>query len=150
MKKIISVLVAVTIVCTGVYFAFFNKTDEDKIVERFEDFETAYASGDLSKCLECMDSTSRNAMKGVGKITTGLGLLDSEVIDGLFSLGVAAGKQAVKFNVQTIRYTDDTHATVTVDILLLPEKETETEDMEVVKEGKDWYLYEDISKDFWF
>ena len=62
MKKVIAILIALAIACTGAYFIFFQKSDEEKILECLENFETAYASGDLNGCIECFDAKSRNAL----------------------------------------------------------------------------------------
>ena len=142
MKKVISIVLVLAVVGAGVYFAFFQKSDDEKIVERLEAFETAYASGDLDGCLDCLDSKSRNALKGIGKIRSAFGY------SGMFSLGVATQDEQVKFKVKKINYTDKTHAKVTADIWVsedyLYKESTSEETFEMVKEKNDWYMVEDF------
>ena len=148
MKKVISVVLVLAVIGAGVYFAFFQKSDDEKIVERLEAFETAYASGDLDGCLDCLDSKSRNALKGIGKISSALGYGVGDLFSGMFSLGVATQDEQVKIKVKKINYTDKTHAKVTADIWTsedhLYKEATSEETFEMVKEKNDWYMVEDF------
>lgn len=148
MKKVISVVLVLAVVGAGVYFAFFQKSDDEKIVERLEAFETAYASGDLDGCLDCLDSKSRNALKGISKISSAFGYGVGDLFSGMFSLGVATQDEQVKFKVKKINYTDKTHAKVTADIWVsedyLYKESTSEETFEMVKEKNDWYMVEDF------
>lgn len=148
MKKIISVVLILAVVGVGIYFVASHKSDEDKIVERLEAFETAYASGDMDGCLDCLDSKSRNALKGIGKVGSALGYGVGDLFSGLFSLGVAVQDEQVKFTVKKISYTDETHAKVTAEVWLsedyLYSESTSEEVIEMVKEKDDWYIVEDF------
>lgn len=154
MKKVIAIVIALAVVCTGAYFIFFQKSDEEKIVECLEKFETAYASGDLNGCIECFDAKSRNALKGFGTLGSmvqgSVGPfnfnLGGDMFSGLFSIGVATEDEQVKFTVKKIVFTDDTHARVTADVwtsedYLYAESTTE-QTFDMVKENGDWYLVE--------
>lgn len=148
MKKIISVVLVLSIIGVGIYFVASHKSDEDKIVERLETFETAYASGDMDGCLDCLDSKSRNALKGIGKVGSALGYGVGDLFSGLFSLGVATQDEQVKFKVKEIKYVDKIHAEVTAEVWLskdnLYDESTSVETFEMVKEENDWYLVEDF------
>lgn len=148
MKKLISAVLILAVIGAGVYFAFFNKSDDEKIVDRLEAFETAYASGDLEGCLNCLDAKSRNALKGVSKLGSAFGYDVSDFFGGMFSLGVAKQDLKVKFNVKKIVYTDKTHATVTADVWTsedyLTAESTEEVKFEMVKEDNDWFMIEDF------
>lgn len=148
MKKIISVVLILAVVGVGVYFAASHKSDEDKIVERLETFETAYASGDLEGCLDCLDAKSRNALKGIGKVSSALGYGIGDLFGGMFSLGVATQDEQVKFTVKKIVYTDETHAEVTADVWAsedyLYDESTTRAVIKMVKEKDDWYMVEDF------
>ncbi len=148
MKKIISVVLVLAIVGIGIYFIASHKSDEDKIVERLETFETAYASGDMDGCLDCLDSKSRNALKGIGKVSSALGYGIGDLFSGMFSLGVATYDEQVEFKVKEIKYTDKSHAKVTAEVWLSKDKlhneSTSVETFEMVKEKNDWYLVEDF------
>ncbi len=156
MKKIIAIVLFIAAIGSGVYFTCFSKgegisvfkSDDEKIVERLEAFETAYASGDLDGCLDCLDSKSRNALKGIGKISSALGYGIGDLFSGMFSLGVATQDEQVKFKVKEIKYTDKTHAKVTAEVWLsedyLYDETTSVETFEMVKEKNDWYLVEDF------
>ena len=154
MKKVIAILIALAIACTGAYFIFFQKSDEEKILECLENFETAYASGDLNGCIECFDAKSRNALKGIGTLGSMVGgsvgpfgfNLGSDMFSSLFSLGVAIENEQIKFTVKKIVYTDDNHAKVTADVWTskdyLYDESTTEETFDMVKENGKWYLVE--------
>ena len=118
-KLIISVVLIVGI-GIGVYFGFFVKSDEEKILERLETFEKAYAGGDLTGCIDCLDSKNRNAYKALGNLGSNIGgssglfsfNLGGDTFKSLFSLGVAAQDEQLKFNVKAIKFVDKTHAIV--------------------------------------
>ena len=154
MKKVVAVILICAVVAVGGYFAFFYKSDAEKIVERLETFEEAYSTGDFEGVIDCMDAKSRNALKGVGKLGSmvggDVGPLDinfgSDLFSGLFALGVATQDEQVKFKVKRIDFTDDTHALVSADVwtskdYLYDEANTE-ETFEMIKEKNDWYLDE--------
>ncbi|MGN1478202.1 MAG: hypothetical protein ACI4XH_00420 [Acutalibacteraceae bacterium] len=147
-KKVLAFVVALALVGTGIYFAFFHKTDEDKIIERLEAFETAYATGDFDGCLECLDAKSRNALKGIGSLGSVFGV-DSDAVKGMFSLGVAIEDEQVKFKVKRIVFVDDSHAQVTADVRTSADaaykESTSQVDFEMVKENNDWYMVEEVS-----
>ena len=139
MKKVIAILIALAIACTGAYFIF---------------FETAYASCDLNGCIECFDAKSRNALKGIGTLGSMVGgsvgpfgfNLGSDMFSSLFSLGVATENEQIKFTVKKIVYTDDNHAKVTADVWTskdyLYDESTTEETFDMVKENGKWYLVE--------
>lgn len=154
MKKPLKILISLILIIgigTGVYFIFFAKSDELKMVERLEEFEDAYAKGDLSACIDCLDSKSRNALKAFGSLGSELFDIGDDSLSSLFSIGVAAQDERLKFTVKTIKYTDDTHAELTVDLWTsgdyLYKEQTNEVELEMVKEGNDWYIVEDSK---WF
>lgn len=108
-EKVIAILIALAIACTGAYFIFFKKR-RGKILECLENFETAYASGDLNGCIECFDAKSRNALKGIGTLGSMVGgsvgpfgfNLGSDMFSSLFSLGVATENEQIKFTVKKL------------------------------------------------
>lgn len=148
MKKIIAALLALSLVGTCVYFGFFHKSDEEKIVERFEAYESAYAKGDFEGCLECFDAKSRNAIKGMDSIGSAFGL-DTNALEGFFSLGVAAQNEQIKFKITKIFFIDDENAQVSAELWMSADaafSETTTNvTVNMVKEDGDWYIVEDFS-----
>lgn len=113
MKKVVAVILICAVVAVGGYFAFFYKSDAEKIVERLETFEEAYSTGNFEGVIDCMDAKSRNALKGVGKLGSmvggDVGPLDinfgSDLFSGLFALGVATrmSKLSLRLNALTLR-----------------------------------------------
>lgn len=152
MKKIIAAILALALVGTGAYFTFFDKSDDEKIADRLEAIETAYANGDMDAILDCMDTKSRNAYKGLGSLGSMIGgsvgpfsfNLGGSSISSLFSVTVAVEDVSIKFTIKNIEYTDKTHATVTADLWesenYLYDETTQEVTFEMVKEKNDWYL----------
>lgn len=152
--KTIVVVAVVAGIAAGVYFCFFSKTDVEKICDTLERFETAYEQGDLEKCLSCLDSKSRNGMKGAASLGGGiagmLGLdLGSNAIGSMFGVAIASQSPKLKFDVEEINFTDDEHAVVTAILnssgLYATKDTSEKVTIEMVKEDSDWYMIEDFS-----
>lgn len=157
LKKSLKIIVAVFVLAgfaAVLYFGFFSKTDVEKICDTLEKFETAYEQGDISKCLSCLDSKSRNGMKGAaslgGSIAGMLGFdLGSDAVGSLFGVAVAAQNPKLHFEVKEINFTDDEHAKVSAILYssgLYATKDTsEKVSFEMVKEDSDWFMVEDFS-----
>lgn len=155
LKKIIACVVAVAVAGVGIYFATARKSDEDMIVERFETFEKAYMSGDISACLECLSTNSRNYYKALGDLGGSVNAkagafnfnFGSDTLSALFALGVAKQDSPIKFKITKIQYTDETHAKVTAELLSGSDIEKGSSGdfgtVEMVKENGDWYMEDD-------
>ncbi len=153
LKAIVAVS-AIAGIAAAVYFGFFSKTDVEKICDTLEKFETAYEQGDISKCLSCLDSKSRNGMKGAaslgGSIAGMLGFdLGSDAVGSLFGVAVAAQNPKLHFEVKEINFTDDKNAKVSAILhssgLYATKDTSEKISFEMVKEGSDWFMVEDFS-----
>ncbi|MBE6795891.1 MAG: hypothetical protein E7533_04835 [Ruminococcaceae bacterium] len=144
-KKIIIITIAVILILS---FSLINhKTDTDKIIERFEIFEEAYSAGDLDGCIECLDAQSRNSFKGIESLGPLFGF-NTDLLNGLFALGVTTGNEEIEIDIKKIAYSDDAHAQVTTELRLKgysTQNEVETVVFDVVKEENDWYIVEHTS-----
>lgn len=153
MKKFIAFIVVIALIGAGAYY-FLNKTDEEKIEARFDSFESAYASGDLEGCLDCLDTKSRNAYKGIGTLGSLIGGkkgifgfdFGGDTLSALFSLGTAVGNKPVHFAVKSIEFNGEDSATVKVELFSGDENVAENSQgetsLEMVREKAAWY-------DFW-
>lgn len=153
MKKFIIFVLIVAVGLTAVYFSFFQKSDEEKINARLDQFEQAYVTGDLDGCIKCFDSRSRKAYEGIGTLGSFIGgkkgifnfNLGSDTIGALFSLGVATGNYQLDFTVKSIEFDGNDRATVVVNMVeqsdtMAPDSNTE-ETLTMVREKNNWYEF---------
>ena len=129
-----------------------EKSDDELIRARIDQFQKSYNTGDIHAVLECMDAKTRNtyqAAMNVGNVLigkTGFGIALSD----LFSLGIGALSEGDVLNLSDIRIhmTDSTHATVDVALQyqdLLCENQEEAF-FTMVKEDGDWFIINFESK----
>ncbi|MCQ2484733.1 MAG: hypothetical protein MJ168_05300 [Clostridia bacterium] len=153
MKKFFIIFILLIFGSALIYTQFINKTPEEKICSRLEQFEQAYADGDLNACIDCFDARTRNAYKGVGTLGSMIGgnvglfnfNLGSDTLGALFSLGVAKGDEQVKFTVKSIKIIDQEHATVDAEIWTNADgvfsETTEAVTFDMKREPNSWYLF---------
>ncbi len=165
MKKFISVVLVLCLCASAAYVAtqtdvvsavvdkteqLFGNTDEKKINDVLDDFQQAYAAGDMQEVLSCFDQKTRNAADS--QLNIGNALI-SEItgfdigLSDMFSLGTAAGNFEIKLSDREMDRISDTSARVTG---MLTEKYNDTFAGEVkqqhkaiftlVKEGRKWYI----------
>ncbi len=155
-KFIIISFVLILTVVSVIAIAIFSKSDAEKIVDRLEALETAYSQGDLEACIDCFDAKSRNAIKGLGTIGSGIGgsvgpfsfNMGGDMISALFSLGVFTQNEQIKFKVKRIVFSDKTSAKITADLWVsedyLFNESTQTITINMIKEKGDWYIVEEF------
>lgn len=160
MSKKIKLIISVVLIAgigISIYLGFFVKSEEEKILERLETFEKAYAAGDLTGCIDCLDAKNRNAYKALGNLGSNIGGsaglfsfdLGGDTFKSLFSLGVAAQNEQLKFNVKAIKFVDKTHAILLIDLWTSEDVGNDEQineiELEMIKEDGDWYILDDIS-----
>ena len=90
-KKLLAILLAVSLLVSLCGCGNLFLSDEDRIRNRMEAFEKAYNAGDMEKCLECLDSKTRNqysALVNIGNALIGKTGFKIAIAD-MFALGVA-------------------------------------------------------------
>ena len=121
------------------------KSDEQKITERIERFETCYNNGDLEGVVSCLATKERKNMQATLNVYQTLfgSLVGFELnLSDLFSLGVAIqDAEAMRVEIDEIRLTSTVTATVEGLVVL---RGTETEDSPtwfyMVKEDDEWFI----------
>ena len=117
------------------------------IAERFETFEKAYMSGDISACLECLSTNSRNYYKALGDLGGSVNAkagafnfnFGSDTLSALFALGVAKQDSPIKFKITKIQYTAELLSGSDIEKGSSGDFGT----VEMVKENGDWYMEDD-------
>lgn len=148
MKKSILLKLVVFVLIAGIgagttYFMFFNKTDEEKITDRIDAFTEAYNSGDIDACLNCFDSRSKNALKGLTKL--GNSVLGFDLSD-LFGISVASQDVSISQKVKSITIDSETSATVVAELYYsgdyASKESTTTHTFKMKKEKNNWFIVE--------
>ncbi len=165
MKKFISVFLVLSLCAASAYAVtqtdvvttvidkaeqLLGYTDEKKINDVLDEFQQAYADGDMQGVISCFDRKTQNAVGASVNIGNALISKFSGISVGLsdmFTLGVAAGNFAIEFSDREINTVSDTTAQVTG---TLTEKYNDTFEGEVeqqtravftlVKEDGDWHI----------
>lgn len=123
-----------------------QKTDEQLIEERIDEFATAYNNGDYDGVLECLDTKTRNtynAMMNVGgALLGGFGLDMGISLSDLFSLGVGfiAVDEVMAFDIHSIEVGDNGTAVVDVTIKSAVGGFSEKAYFTMKKEKDDWFI----------
>ncbi len=144
-KKIIAVLLIACIIVIG-GLLIFNRSDEDKILDRLNEFATAYSEGDADGLIDCLDKRSQNQVEGM--LGIGGSLLGIDIED-IFGFSVGATDDGMMIEVLNITFTNEKTAEVEVNLIYdqsfpySTNKDHETFDM--IKENNDWYIVEEVS-----
>jgi len=138
--KILLAVVIVAALGIGI-FAIVKATAVHTPEQTIEQLETAINKGDLTEVLSCVDSNTSNQLKGMAALADGfLGESSADIMNGLFSLGLAGSNMHIDMTVLNTEYLDDTHAVVTLEITISSTEGSETDsgDFNMVKEGGEW------------
>ncbi len=144
-KKLFAILLAVCVVIISCLFIF-NRSDEDKILDRLNDFATAYSEGDADGLIDCLDKRSKNQVEGM--LGIGGSLLGIDIED-IFGFSVGATDDGMTIEVLNITFINENTAEVEVNLIYdqsfpySSNKDHETFDM--IKENNDWYIVEEVS-----
>lgn len=129
-----------------------QKSDEELIEARIDEFLTAYNTGDLDAVLNCLDAKTRNAYKSAIGITEALGgavpnvggILGEISISDLFgiSIGIMSKGDVLMVDIRQINIQDGT--TATVDVTMGYKDKLDAFSSEAVftmlKENGNWYI----------
>lgn len=121
-------------------------SDEDMIRNRMDAFTKAYNAGDMEKCLDCLDSKTRNqysALVNIGNALIGKTGFKIAIAD-MFALGVALTDEGdvLTFKELDINIQSETSARVKA-TMVYSENSDEMEStvtFHLVKEDGDWYI----------
>lgn len=124
----------------------FQKSDEELIESRIDQFLKAYNAGDMEAILDCLDTKTKNtyeAAMNIGNILIGKTGFDINLSD-LFSISVGTMSEGDILTISdtTINISDDTKATVYV-TLGYKDKMNDTQEkafFTMIKEDNDWFI----------
>lgn len=158
-KKII-VLTMVVVALVSAVFIIFNKSDEEKILDKLDDFASAFNSGDSDAMVKCLDKRSQSALKGMIGVSSavikqgdnffsGLFKEDENLLSDIFGLSVGATEAQLTIEVIDITFISDKKAKIEANLIytdnyLYENTDIDKETFIMVKEKSDWYIVEDF------
>lgn len=138
-------LVVVIVGAVLSYFIFFSPSDEDKIRDRIETFNTACEEGDVGGIIDCFDRKTRKLYDATIGIAEGLFSaitdFDLPLGDLVEAFGLPEGELEGALEVQSISI-NGSRAVVEVSITYETYEGSATESATVymIKEDSDWYI----------
>lgn len=138
-------LVVVIVGAVLSYFVFFSPSDEDKIRDRIETFNTACEEGDVGGIIDCFDRKTRKLYDATIGIAEGLFSaitdFDLPLGDLVEAFGLPEGELEGALEVQSISI-NGSRAVVEVSITYETNEGSATESATVymIKEDSDWYI----------
>ncbi len=141
-------LVAIFLVVFQLSACIFQKSDEEQIVSRIDEFTNAYNDGDLDGVLACLDAKTRKtceSMKNLSESIGGAVLGFSFDLSDLFgiSIGFASDDDVLSFDIQEISMEDDKESATVSAQLKYNDRLSENDEFAtfyMVKENGEWYI----------
>ena len=140
--KVVIPLVVLAVAAVVSFFVFFSPSDEDKIRDRIDTFNTAIEEGDVRGIVGCFDKKTQSmydAMLGITESVLGAVTdIDLPLGDMIDAFGLPEGMIDGSLTVQSIEIVDD--KTANVEVCLYYEGEEEYGTIVMCKEDNDWYI----------
>ena len=140
--KVIAFLLVLAVVVT-VLFLTFNKSDEDRIIDRLKSFESAYNEGNFDKLVGCFDQKTQTTFKSAaGVASSWLGINVGDMFGLIMGIGPAftPGDTTIYVTAHKddIEFFSNTEARVDLTFEFMNSKDDITFFM--IKNGLDWYI----------